>query len=139
VTNPRDTFREQEIWDKVKTDMQKAIEDQLSLDDLIQKKRSSMMGSGKYPGPDIKKIKIDNEITDFFTVLEITSEARLGMLYELAKIIFSQGLDIRFAKFNSDREKMSGVFYVRDSLGQKIEEAEMIQIIKDGILETIDK
>ena len=138
MTNPRDAFREKEIWDKVKEDMKKAIEDQLPLDNLIQKKRSSLMGTGKYLGPDIKKINIDNEITDFFTVLEITSEARLGMLYELAKTIFSQGLDIRFAKFNSDREKMSGVFYVRDSLGQKIEEKAKIEKIKEGILGTME-
>ncbi|MFC1883742.1 [protein-PII] uridylyltransferase [Thermodesulfobacteriota bacterium] len=138
VTNPRDSFREQEIWAKVKEDMKMTVEDRLPLDDLIQKKRRSVMDSGKYGGPDIKRAIIDNEITDFFTVLEVTSKARLGMLYELAKEITSHGLDIRFAKFSTDREKISGVFYVRDSLGQKVQEAEKIEQIREGLLETMD-
>jgi [protein-PII] uridylyltransferase len=137
VTNPRDSFRAKEIWDKVKRDMESAIEDKLPLDELIEKKRLAVMDLGESGRPEIKKAEVDNEITDFFTVLEVTSETRVGMLYELAKTIFGQGLDIRFAKFNSDREKMSGVFYVRDSLGQKIEEPAKIEKIRDGILETV--
>ena len=51
--------------------------------------------------------------------------------------MFSMDLDIRFAKFNSDEEIMTGDFYVRDSLGQKIHGEAQIDKIKQGILDVI--
>jgi hypothetical protein len=44
------------------------------------------------------------------------------------------GLNIRFAKFNRDKEKMTGVFYVRDASGQKIQDENQLEDIRQGIL-----
>ena len=51
--------------------------------------------------------------------------------------MFSMDLDIRFAKFNSDEEKMTGDFYVKVSLGQKIHGQDEIDRIKRGLLDVI--
>jgi [protein-PII] uridylyltransferase len=56
------------------------------------------------------------------------------LLYDLAKRIFALGLDIRFAKVNSDKEKMTGVFYVRDASGQKLYEKSLIERVRREIL-----
>ena len=61
-------------------------------------------------------------------------EEKLSLLYELAKEIFSVGLDIRIAKVNSDEDKMTGIFYVRDSGGQKIHGEDQIEKIEKGVL-----
>jgi UTP:GlnB (protein PII) uridylyltransferase len=59
------------------------------------------------------------------------------LLYELTEQMFSMGLDIRFAKFNRDKEKMTGVFYVRDSSGQKIQGEDKLEGIRKGILSVL--
>ena len=59
------------------------------------------------------------------------------MLYDLAKKIFQLGLDIRFAKVNRDEERMNGVFYIRDSGGQKIIEEDRTRDIRMEILSVI--
>lgn len=134
VTNPRDPYREQERWDKVLKEILLAVEDELPLDELINRKGRSVSVKERYWRPAAKKIRVDNEVSDFFSVIEIGSETRVGLLYELAKEIFSRGLDIRFAKFNSDEEKMTGVFYVKDATGQKVYDEEQIREIKRGLL-----
>ena len=53
---------------------------------------------------------------------------------DLAKEIHSLELDIRFAKINSEKERMSGVFYVRDAEGQKVYEEETMARIKERLL-----
>ena len=83
------------------------------------------------------KVDVNNEASDFFTVIEFRSEEQIGLLYELAKQVFSLGLDIRFAKLNSDQEKMTGVLYVRDSGGQKVHGDDKIEEIKEGLLSLI--
>lgn len=135
VTNPVDPFRESERWEKIYGDIILALEDQLPLDELIDRKGKSNLCAGRYLGSKAKKIKINNEISDFFTAIEISSEARIGLLYDSAKKIFSLGLDIRFAKINSDQEKIMGVFYVRDSEGQKVHGEDRIQEIQQAMLD----
>jgi UTP:GlnB (protein PII) uridylyltransferase len=67
----------------------------------------------------------------------VSAGDRIGLLYEMAKELFSLGLDIRFAKVNADKERMTGVFYVRDSGGQKILEEDEIKRIKSEIMSVI--
>jgi len=133
VTNPLDPYREEEMWDKIFHDALQAIEGALPLDELINKKdRSTLLPRSEYSSP-IKGVRIDNGASDFFTIIEVSGGARTGLLYDLAKEIFSLGLNIRFARVNSDKEKMSGVFYVRDSSGQKIYDEPEMEKVKTGI------
>ena len=46
---------------------------------------------------------------------------------DLAGVIFSMGLDIRTTKVNSGGEKMTGVFCVRGSGGEKVYEPDLIE------------
>jgi len=135
VTNPVDSLRESETWEKIYGDIILALEEGLPLDELIDKKGKSELGAGRYLGTKAKKVKINNEISDFFTAIEISSESRIGLLYESAKKIFFLGLDIRFAKINNDQEKIMGVFYVRDSEGQKVHGKDWIEEIQQVMLD----
>jgi [protein-PII] uridylyltransferase len=137
VTNPLDPYREEEMWKKVYNDAVQAIEEQLPLDDLINKKaRMILKRKTAYTHPQ-KRVRIDNQASDFFTIIEVSGGSRTGLLYDVAKELFSLGLDIRFAKVNSDREKMTGVFYVRDPSGQKIYEESEMAHIRESILSII--
>jgi [protein-PII] uridylyltransferase len=134
VTNPLDPYREKEMWVKVFNDAVEAIEEKLPLDEIISKKeRMTLRSAEEYAAP-VKSVRIDNEDSDFFTIIEISAGGRMGLLYDLAKEIFSLGLDIRFAKVNSDRERMTGVFYVKDASGQKVYEEEVMEKTKERIL-----
>jgi len=134
VTNPLDPYREAEMWEKIHEEAVEAIDGRIPLDERITKKAQAVFPSWKEYTYQSKKVKIDNEASDFFTIIEVGAGERIGLLYELAKEIFSFGLDIRFARVIRDREKMMGVFYVRDSHGQKIYEDHQIQEIKRDIL-----
>ncbi len=137
VTNPLDPYREEEMWDKVFNDAVGAIEERLPLDDMISKKERMALRTGGEFGSPGKRVRIDNEDSDFFTIIEASSGARTGLLYDLAKEIFNLGLDIRFAKVNSDVERMTGVFYVRDASGQKVSEKGAMAQIRERILDVI--
>ena len=138
VTNPLDPYREEPLWNKIQDEALRVIENQFPLDELISKKERQGFSLGEGYGSPPKKVKIDNEASDFFTIVEVSAGDRIGLLYDLAKEVFSLGLDIRFARVNADKERMNGVFYVRDSGGQKILEQEQIQKIKQTIMSAIE-
>ena len=138
VTNPVDPYREEEMWQKVKADAARAVEGKIPLDDLIIKKEQKDHFLKKKYLDQPKRVAIDNRASDFFTIIEMDGGNRTGLLYDIAKAIYSQGLDIRFAKVDRDEEKTRGVFYIRDSSGQKVYEEAMIEEIKEGILTAIE-
>jgi [protein-PII] uridylyltransferase len=134
VTNPLDPYREIERWKKIHEEIGVALEDRLHLDERIQEKvRTELPDKGRWKVPD-KKVMVNNEASDFFTVIEVSSGEQPGLLYHLAKKLFSLGLDIRFARVHTDKERMTGVFYVSDPGGQKVQAEEQIRGIKEGIL-----
>lgn len=133
VTNPPDRYREAEQWDKTLEDLLAALEDRLPLDDLIRAKGRMSLSTKASGAMVARKLEIKNDVSDFFTVVEASSAARVGLLYDLAKDMSALGLDIRFAKVISDEEKMTGVFYVQNSDGQKILEHSQIEWIRQGI------
>jgi [protein-PII] uridylyltransferase len=139
VTNPLDPLREEETWSKMLQDARQAIEDRLPLDELIGRKaRMSTFDEILSSYPPVQRIRVDNEDSDFFTILEVGGGIRTGLLYELANKIFALGLDIRFAKVNSDKEKLNGVFYVRDASGQKIYEDSILEKVRREILAVLE-
>jgi [protein-PII] uridylyltransferase len=137
VTNPLDPYREEERWQRIFNDAISAIEDRLPLDELINKKeRTVLSGSIGHISP-VKRVRIDNEASDFFTIIEVSGGSRTSLLYDLAKGIHSIGLDIRFARVTSDKERTMGVFYVRDVNGQKIYEDTILEETRDVLLSVI--
>ncbi|MBW1999106.1 MAG: [protein-PII] uridylyltransferase [Deltaproteobacteria bacterium] len=136
VTNPLDPYRETERWEKIRREISMTLEDRLPLDDLIRKKGRKVMRFTGWRSL-TKRVKIKNEVSDFFTTIEVEAGIRVGLLYDLAKKIFAQGLDIRFARVNSDRERIYGVFYVTDSGGQKIYDMDMIEKIRLEVISVI--
>ncbi len=138
VTNPLDPFKEEIVWKKIHHDALEAIDDRMPLDELITRKERKVFFPREDPVYRSKKININNEASDFFTILEVSTADRIGLLYELAKKVSSLGLDIRYAKVNSDKERMTGVFYVRDSEGQKILGEDLIRGMREEMMSVID-
>ena len=138
VTNPLDPYRERERWEEIHRQILLAMEDQLPLDELIKKKGETMLAPEKHWGSKVRNVRINNEFSDFFTVIEVSSDERFELLYNLTKEVFSLGLDIRFAKINRDKEKMKGSFYVRDTDGQKIYREDQIRKIERMIWSALE-
>ncbi len=72
-------------------------------------------------------VRIDNDTSDFFTLIEVRAQNRLGMLYHVARIISGFGLNIHRAFVSRNEDLCSDVFYVVDALGEKIEDGSLKQ------------
>jgi len=135
VTNPLDPLRESERWDKVHADILAALEGRICLEEMVRIRQKAKEYLKYYESHIRSKIKIDNQVSDFFTVIEGIWPYRPGILYEVARKLHSLELDIRFAKVNIDKEKMAGAFYVRDSAGQKVFDPEEVARMRDLLKE----
>ncbi|MDZ7696446.1 MAG: [protein-PII] uridylyltransferase [Deltaproteobacteria bacterium] len=133
VTPPPDPLRVREVWEKIEQDMKRAFTGKLGLTYRLEEKDASSLLS-KRPGPSQPPVvHLNNRDSDFFTLIEVFADDRIGLLHMLARTLFELRLDIRVAKITTKANRITDVFYVRDLEGQKIEDTEQLKEIKDAL------
>jgi [protein-PII] uridylyltransferase len=66
------------------------------------------------------RVIIDNSVSEEFTVVEVNGRDRTGLLFDLSRILASQGIDIFSAQIATFGEKAVDVFYVTDTSRKKV-------------------
>jgi [protein-PII] uridylyltransferase len=80
------------------------------------------------------EIRVNNQDSDFYTIVEVTGEDRIGILYEITETLTDHGCDIHFARISTLGNRIIDVFYVQDTWGEKIEEKEKVERLKETLL-----
>jgi len=134
VTRPLDPIHPYDTWEKVNTLLKNTFSGKLSLSyRLSQKAAPSILSKdGKPKRP--PEVVIDNKSSDFFTLVEVFASDRVGLLYLITRTLFELRLDIRLARTGVKGDQIADVFYVRDLEGQKLEDEQQVNEIKDALL-----
>jgi [protein-PII] uridylyltransferase len=73
-----------------------------------------------------------------FTVLEIVTEDRAGVLYAMTRTLFNESLDIHRSKIATEANRAIDVFYVRDKANLvKITDPERMVRLKTTLLDLL--
>ncbi|HMA64906.1 MAG: HD domain-containing protein, partial [Fibrobacterota bacterium] len=86
-------------------------------------------------GNDTTTVHIDNKISREFTVIEIRTNDRFGLLYTVAQALSQLNVDIVSAKLSTRVSQAVDVFYVHSAHKQKIENIEEIHEIKNTLIQ----
>jgi len=138
VRAPRDSLREDELWSKLRNDLYAALSGALDLDAALDEKLLSY-GSARKAGPKKPdRVVVDNEDSDFFTIVEVHTHDFPGLLYKITNALFRRNLDVLIAKIATDVDQVVDTFYVRDTDGQKVDDEESMTGIKDAIRQVLE-
>ena len=80
------------------------------------------------------EIRVNNEDSPFFTIIEITGEDRLGILYEITQAMTDHGCDIHFSRVSTLGNRIVDVFYIQDEWGEKIIETDRLDRLKQSLI-----
>ncbi len=83
------------------------------------------------------RVLIDNKASARATVIEVNGRDRPGLLYELTLALTRLHLMIHGARITTFGERAVDVFYVRDALGDKIENPARLAKIQKRLLEAL--
>ena len=122
ATPHSDPRRAREIWKKLEKDVEDAFMGNLPLEDRIKEKSQPSILNTEFKPSHPPKIRVDNRASDFFTLIEVFADDRIGLLYDITRTLFELGLDIRIAKIATKGDQVADIFYVRDLEGQKVED-----------------
>ncbi|WP_051261931.1 HD domain-containing protein [Desulfovibrio inopinatus] len=137
---PVDAHSVEEDAEHIARSVKYSLTGKLSLDyRLSQKRNSPLCIAPPRLGDDSITIRVDNDATELFTLIEVEAPDRLGLLYDIAQVLTSLRLDIHTAKAATYGDRVRDVFTVRDMEGRKIHDAEQLREIKFALQHSLKR
>ena len=79
----------------------------------------------------------DLELVKRYSVVEVDAQNRVGLLYKITQVLSEQELDIHTALINTVADRATDAFYVVDGRGQKIVNYDVLEGIRQQLLERL--
>ncbi len=82
-------------------------------------------------------VHVDNEASRDYSVLEISTPDRRGLLYAVTRTLHQTGFDIHLAKVDTIGPEVVDAFYIRRENGRRLETADEIERLERRITEVL--
>ncbi|MBI5641825.1 MAG: HD domain-containing protein, partial [Nitrospirae bacterium] len=96
-------------WDGLETDLEQGLRSVITDERPVPVVRRS----ANIASPFDIFIEIDNEASEEFSVVEVFSPDRMGLLYDVTDVMFREGVNIVSARINTEAGLAQDVFYVQ--------------------------
>jgi len=122
-------------WAALEKEMHLAIKQRLGLEHRLNQKLAPIRSKPKQAKQRLAaKVTIDNQASEIYSVIEVFSDDRIGILYDISKTLSDFGINIYRARIGSKADQVVDVFYVLDYDGQKIEDPVFKNELQQGLL-----
>ncbi len=139
VSSPRGgAITDEQRWRRLEDDMIQVIRGQVHIRTLFQKRQRSSLLVEKVKPRFPSVLEIDNDVSDEYTVIDIYTHDKIGLLYWITSTLTELGLYIGVAKISTKIDQVADVFYVKDIFGHKITAVERLDEIRERLLAAID-
>lgn len=125
-------------WNRLQEDMRRVLSREVMVEDLLKGVAFPLF----YPSSRSRKgsrVEVDNRASDFYTLIEVFTHDRPGLLYRITRKIFNLGLNIASARISTKVDQVVDVFYVQDLSGAKLEDETMISKVKEELVKELEK
>lgn len=134
VAHPADSYGLEAKWVKVEEDMLRAVTGRLALAVRLAQRLGQMSRTERPTARQTPKVNVDNGVSDFQTVVEVTTYDRLGLLYDITEVLYELDLEIHLAKISTKADQVVDVFYVADRDGGQVEDEEQLTEMKEALI-----
>jgi [protein-PII] uridylyltransferase len=126
-------------WQRLQEDMRRVLEGKIRVAALVDKKQRPTLLTEK-PKPRFPtRVEIDNEVSEDYTVIDIYTHDKVGLLYRITSTLTDLGLYIGVSKISTKVDQVADVFYVKDIFGHKVIATEKLAEVRGRLLAAIDE
>lgn len=129
-----DPLRAQETMDRIRTDLGKSLRDRGYFEALMASKgKPSLLQQKNVPVME-DRIVIDEEGSDIYTIIEVYTWDRPGVLHAITRTLYELKISIQLAKISTPGAQVADVFYVTDLEGNKLARSEVHERVRAQLL-----
>lgn len=128
----RDTVMNEQKWMRFRTTLNNVLAGKTDVAKLVEGSRSSLLLQKRVPKVSTV-VRMDNDASDGFTIVEIFTDDRIGVLFTITHTLYQLGLSIHVAKISTNVDQVADVFYVTDERGGKVVNPERLEAARDAL------
>ncbi len=125
--------------DKVGKAIVSVLKGELSIEAFMEQNRRVSFRSQMPIRRNRTEVKIDNDTSDHFTLIDVFADDKQGLLHEIAKTLYDLGLSVHSAKIGTRLDQVVDVFHVTERNGHKVEDATTCESIQTRLKERVDR
>lgn len=125
-----------EAWAQLDAILVRVLTGEVEVGSLIRKRRPRV-GVKAPPGEQPPSVSVRNDVSDFYTVVDLTANDRLGLLHELTRAIADQGLEIFLSKATTVLDQVADTFYLKGPGEKKLTDPDAIERLRASLLDVV--
>jgi [protein-PII] uridylyltransferase len=133
ATPPGEESERQRVWQEFEASLREVLEGRRRVEDLLRGRRRPM-GAAASPSREPPQVEISNQESDFYTIIDVSANDRLGLLYDLTRTLTAHDLEIYISKAATVLDQVADTFYVKDQRGRQLADPDRIEALRRDLL-----
>jgi [protein-PII] uridylyltransferase len=134
VLHVRGMAMEEDRWERVERDLRAVLSGEQAVEELVARAHRTGLPKKKFIQRVSTEVTVDNRASEQFTVVDVFTQDRLGLLFEITHTLFELGLQIHLARISTNADQALDVFYVSDENGAKITELSRLRELRAALI-----
>ena len=126
-------------WKTIENNLNAVLEGREFVENLVNKSESSLLDLSHNVPTRAPRVDIDNDVSNEYTVIDITTKDKVGLLYQMTNSFKNLGLYIGVSKITTKGDRAGDTFYVQDIFGHKLVDNEKCEELKRTLLEELSE
>lgn len=138
---PDGAVTEENRIESIRRDMEAVLSGGVTVEALVSKRpRTPPLYQRAKPKVPPTEVRVDNDASRTFTIVEVFTEDKPGVLYTITHTLAEQGVDIHRSRVGVAADRVADIFYVRDNASEeKIEDEARIAALSNALQQALVK
>jgi len=130
---------EEDRWARVQRDLELVITGQQDIATLVASAHHVRTAKTKFVRHVQTEVTVDNRISEQFTVVDVFTQDRVGLLFTITHTLFELGFPIHLARISTNADQALDVFYISENDGRKVEDLARMRELRETLLANLER
>jgi [protein-PII] uridylyltransferase len=124
------------VWAEVESSLDSVLMGEAEVGKLVRRRRRPV-GMTRPPSQKEPRVLVSSTESEFYTLVDVIADDRLGLLYDLTRTIGEHGFEIYISKAATIKDQVTDTFYLKDGHGKKVKNIERLERLREALLEAV--
>jgi len=125
------------VWRDFERSLNRVLSGEIEVGGLVGQVRRPL-GAPLLPASKAPRVLISNTESDFYTLVDVIADDRIGLLYDVTRCLGDHGLEIYISKAATIKDQVTDSFYLKSPEGRKLRDPEALERLQTDLLAAAD-